>query len=190
MGNRRRFVGVLGVIRGRGKGSGGESRGVAVYLDHGGGRVSPDLLDTFRRARQAYALVNEPPPTPSRGAPQCSAVDHDARDARSSDGFALEAFSGAAEQFLALTGWLAGEQARGLEHAQLEARLEADGRELIRALLQDHLDLRAGSERRLELVVGAERGAPCERRACASASARDGVRRGRGQAARVSRARR
>jgi hypothetical protein len=114
--------------------------------------VSPDLLDTFRRARQAYASVNEPPPTPSRGAQQRSAVDH---GARSSDG-GLEAFSGAAEQFLALTGWLAGEQARGLEHAQLEARLEEDGRELIRALLQDHLDLRAGSERRLELVVGAE----------------------------------
>jgi len=118
--------------------------------------VSPDLLDTFRRARQAYALVNEPPPTPSRGAQQRSAVDHDACDARWSDGLGSEAFSGAAQQFLALTGWLAGEQARGLEHAQLEARLEADGRELIRTLLQDHLDLRAGSERRSELVVGAE----------------------------------
>src|SRR5450432_3457576 len=101
------MVGVLGVIRGRGKGSGGESRGVAVYLDHGGGRVSPDLLDTFRRARQAYASVNEPPPTPSRGAQQRSAVDH---GARSSDG-GLEAFSGAAEQFLALTGWRASRRA-------------------------------------------------------------------------------
>ena len=115
--------------------------------------MSPDLLDTFSRARQAYASVNEPPPTPSRGAQPRSAVD---QDARSSDGFASKAFSGAAEQFLALTDWLAGEQARGLEHAQLEARLEEDGRELIRTLLQDHLDLRSGSERRLELVVGAE----------------------------------
>jgi hypothetical protein len=51
--------------------------------------------------------VNERPPTPSRGAQQRSAVD---QDARSSDGFALEAFSGAADQFLALTGWLAGEK--------------------------------------------------------------------------------
>jgi hypothetical protein len=116
--------------------------------------VSPDLLDTFRRARQAYASVNETPPTPPRGAPPRPAVDHDACDARSSDGIASEAFCGAAEQFLALTDWLAGGQARGLEHAQLEARLEADGR--ILALLQGHLDLRAGAERRSELVVGAE----------------------------------
>jgi len=71
---------------------------------------------------------------------------------------APEGFSRSGELVCALAGWLSGEQARGLEHAQLEARLEADGRELIRALLQDHLDLRAGSERRLELVVGAERG--------------------------------
>jgi hypothetical protein len=97
--------------------------------------VSPDLLDTFRRARQAYASVNEPPPTPSRDPQQHSAVDRDACEGRASDGFASEAFPGAARQFLALTGWLSGEQAPGLDHAQLEARLEADGRELIRALL-------------------------------------------------------
>jgi hypothetical protein len=118
--------------------------------------VSPDLLDTFRRARQAYASVNETPPTPPRGAQPRPAVDHDACDARWSDAIASEAFGGAAEQFLALTDWLAGGQARGLEHAQLEARLEASGRELILALLQGHLDLRAGAERRSELVVGAE----------------------------------
>ena len=118
--------------------------------------MSPDLLDTFRRARQAYASVNEPPSTPSRDGQQRSAVDDDAREGRCSDGLVSEAFCGAAQQFLALTGWLAGEQAAGLEHAQLEARLEADGRELIRMLLQNHLDLRADSERRAELVVGAD----------------------------------
>jgi hypothetical protein len=140
-----------------------------------------------RRAGHAYAPVSELPFTPSHGP--------DLRAAPGGDGVlsgpgAPEGFSRSGELVCALAGWVCGEQARGLEHAQLEARLEADGRELIRALLQDHLDLRAGSERRFELVVGAERGAPCERRACASASARDGVRRGRGQAARVSRARR
>ena len=149
--------------------------------------MSPDLLDTFRRAGHAYAPVSEsvPMPLPERGA-----LGGDAAAPSGEARCGIEEFSRSAERFWALAGWLSGKQAHGLEHAQLEARLEADGRELIRALLQDHLDLRAGSERRLELVLGAERGAPCERRACASASARDGVRRGRGQAARVSRARR
>ncbi|MDQ6777443.1 MAG: ISKra4 family transposase, partial [Actinomycetota bacterium] len=90
-------------------------------------------------------------PLPERGAP--------GGDGAASSGEArcgIEGFSRSAERFWALAGWLAGEQARGLEHAQLEARLEQDSRELIRALLQDHLDLRSGSERRLELVVGAE----------------------------------
>lgn len=168
-------------------GVGGEGRGVAVKRSSLVVRVSPDLLDAFRRAGHAYVPVSELPSTPSHGP--------DRRAAPGGDGVlsgpgAPEGFSRSGELVCALAGWLSGEQARGLEHAQLEARLEADGRELIRALLQDHLDLRAGSERRLELVVGAERGAPCERRACASASARDGVRRGRGQAARVSHARR
>jgi len=68
----------------------------------------------------------------------------------------IEEFSGSAERFWALAGWLSGAQACGVEHAQLEARLEQDGRELIRTLLQDHLDLRADTERRLELVVGSD----------------------------------
>jgi hypothetical protein len=38
----------------------------------------------------------------------------------------------------------------------LEARLEVESRELFRQLLQDHLDLRAQRERRLEEVVGAD----------------------------------
>jgi outer membrane protein TolC len=40
------------------------------------------------------------------------------------------------------------EDARGLSHADLEKRLEVDGRELVRQLLQSHLDLRALRERR------------------------------------------
>jgi hypothetical protein len=112
--------------------------------------VSPDLLDMFRRAGDASVPVSEsePIPLPERGAPE--------GDGPALSGEALEAFSRSAERFSALAGWLSGGHARGLEHAQLEARLEQDGRELIRALLQDHLDLRAGSERRIELVVGAD----------------------------------
>ena len=90
-------------------------------------------------------------PLPERGA---LGGDAAARSGEAPCG--IEEFSRSAERFWALAGWLSGEQAHGLEHAQLKARLEAGGRELIRALLQDHLDLRCDSKRRLELVVGAE----------------------------------
>lgn len=115
--------------------------------------MSPDLLDTFRRAGHAYAPVSESVRLPS---PARDVLGGEGASASGGAPCEIEGFSRSAERFCALIGWLSGEQARGLEHAQLEARLEADGRELIRALLQDHLDLRSGSERRLELVVGAE----------------------------------
>jgi hypothetical protein len=126
---------------------------VAVYLDHGGGRVFPDLLDTFRRAGHAYAPVSESLSTPS---PEGDAFGGDAGARSGEAACGVDGFSRSAERLWALAGWLSGEQARGLEHAQLEARLEQDGRELIRTLLQDHLDLRSDSERRLGLVVGAD----------------------------------
>ena len=113
--------------------------------------MAPDLLDILSRAGQAYAPVSEPPP----GAPSADGVASASVDA-SSDSCAVEGFERSAERFCALAGWLSGEQARGLEHAELEARLEQDGRELLRALFQDHLDLRAAGEPRLELVVGCD----------------------------------
>lgn len=48
--------------------------------------------------------------------------------------------------FESLTGLLAGEQAAGWTCAQLEEELDARGRQLLRALMQDHLDLRAQVE--------------------------------------------
>ncbi|MCA1700260.1 MAG: ISKra4 family transposase [Actinobacteria bacterium] len=60
------------------------------------------------------------------------------------------------EQFDAVVGWLSGEQAGALTHAELEERLRTDGRELLRQLLQDHLELRASTEERIEEVVGLE----------------------------------
>jgi len=50
--------------------------------------------------------------------------------------------------------WLSGPEAAGLEHAALEERLEARGREIQRRLLPDHLDLRAAREQRREQVTG------------------------------------
>lgn len=48
------------------------------------------------------------------------------------------------------------EQALGLEHSELEARLAEDGRELARQVLQDQLDLRAVLESRLDGVIGSD----------------------------------
>jgi len=114
--------------------------------------MSPDLLDTFRRTRDASPVSDSVP----EGLPERCALGDDGAARSGEVGCASEEFSRSAERFWTLAGWLSGEQARGLEHGQLEARLEEDGRELIRTLLQDHLDLRAGTERRLGLVVGAD----------------------------------
>lgn len=58
------------------------------------------------------------------------------------------------QRFDETVGWLGGSQAGGLSHAVLEQRLQVAGRELLRQLLQDHLDLRAVREERLPVVVG------------------------------------
>ncbi len=71
-------------------------------------------------------------------------------------------FARSREQLEQIVGWLGAQEAAGLEHGELEARLEAQGRELVRCLFQDHLDLRAGRERRVDRVADA---AGVERRA-------------------------
>ena len=58
------------------------------------------------------------------------------------------------QRFDETVGWLTGSQAGGLSHAVLEQRLQVAGRELLRQLLQDHLDLRAVREERLPAVIG------------------------------------
>jgi hypothetical protein len=64
-----------------------------------------------------------------------------------------EGFAASREHFEAVVGWLAGDDAAGLTHGELEAQLDARGRELLRRLLQDHLDVRASREVRLEEVA-------------------------------------
>jgi len=66
------------------------------------------------------------------------------------------AFAFSREQFESLVSFLDGTDAAGRSHAELEQRLEVDGRELLRRLLDDHLALRAAREQRLEQVVGDE----------------------------------
>src|SRR5512132_2186769 len=54
--------------------------------------------------------------------------------------------------FDSLVGLLEGAEAGGLSHSELEDRLQVEGRELLRQLFQDHLDLRADRERRAAVV--------------------------------------
>lgn len=74
--------------------------------------------------------------------------------------YALEssapAFSSGREQFERIVTWLGSGEAAELTHADLEIRLQVDGRELLRRLLQDHLELRAEREVRHEDVVGSD----------------------------------
>lgn len=65
---------------------------------------------------------------------------------------AREGFSGSRERFEDLVDWLNGAEADRLEHAVLEDRLQIQGRDLLRRLLQDHLDLRAEREHRVEVT--------------------------------------
>ena len=65
-------------------------------------------------------------------------------------------FAGSQERFDALVRFLGAEESGTLDHAELETRLDRDGRELVRQLLQDHLDLHASRETRLDGVVDAD----------------------------------
>ena len=72
-------------------------------------------------------------------------------------GYAVKtAFARSREAFAQAVEWLGGAQAAGLGHAALEERLEERGREMLRLLLQDHLDLRAVAEQRRPQVAGCD----------------------------------
>jgi len=59
-------------------------------------------------------------------------------------------FRASREHFEALVEFLGADACAGLTHARLEEHLASAGRELTRLLLQDHLDLRATREQRLD----------------------------------------
>lgn len=65
-------------------------------------------------------------------------------------------FAQSRELFEQRVTWLADIEASGLEHGELEARLEFDGRELLRVMYQEHLDLRAAREARIDQVAGSD----------------------------------
>ncbi|WP_125611929.1 ISKra4 family transposase [Specibacter cremeus] len=66
-----------------------------------------------------------------------------------------EAFIASQTQFTALVDFAAGDTAAAMDHADLEEQLSSRGRELLRQLYQDHLDLRARRERRLTALTDA-----------------------------------
>ena len=62
------------------------------------------------------------------------------------------AFGGSQACFEQIVGWLEGTDASSLTHGELEDDLDRRGRELLRLLLQDHLDLRARREQRTDVI--------------------------------------
>jgi len=67
-----------------------------------------------------------------------------------------ETFAQARACYAETEQWLASEEAAALTHGELEDRLGARGRELLRVLHQGHLDLRALREQRRDDVAGAD----------------------------------
>jgi len=66
------------------------------------------------------------------------------------------AFAASRDRFERLLCRLEGTETCELTHGELERLVDVEGRELLRQLVQDHLDLRAQKEVRREDVVGAE----------------------------------
>jgi hypothetical protein len=108
-------------------------------------------LDT--RAGELYAPVGKVLPFRRRDGDGAVGVARDA--SRSVSEPAVEVgFASSREQFESLVSFMDGTDAAGMDHAGLEERLDRDGRELLRRLLDDHLALRAVREPRLDCVVG------------------------------------
>jgi hypothetical protein len=117
--------------------------------------VAPDLLDLFASDRQANGSVSEPAPE-GRDDDARRAERGELAGAAGRDASAVVRFERSQTLFAGLLEWAAGEEALGLEHSELEGRLMEDGRELIRQVLQDQLDLRAVREQRLDRVIGSD----------------------------------
>src|SRR5207237_10719455 len=72
-------------------------------------------------------------------------------------------FHSAYEKFMEITSHLSAKMSCDTTHSEIEAYLETDGRELLRLLLQEHLD-NHGSGRREEAVCGSEGGSRSHKR--------------------------
>jgi len=68
-----------------------------------------------------------------------------------------EAFAESRKCFGELEDWMASEETAGLQHGELEEQLDVRGRELLRQLFQDRLDLTSAREERRHDVAGQDR---------------------------------
>ena len=103
------------------------------------------ITDSGTRYRELYAPADEV--LQARGGSDARATS---RPAEGGDGF--DRSRGQLEQ---IVEQLATVEADELEHGELECLIEREGRELLRQLLQDRLDLRAVRESRQDAVVDA-----------------------------------
>jgi hypothetical protein len=120
--------------------------------------VAPDLLDMFAPARQANGPMSEP--ASESGGGDEKVVGGEQRWAPATGACPVAGFERSQALFAGLVEWVAGEQALGLEHCELETRLAADARQLARQVLQDQFDLRAVREQRLDAAVVGSDGMP------------------------------
>ena len=77
--------------------------------------------------------------------------------ARLQNAKATDVFSNAHEQYEKVLERLSSADFQCLNHGDIEGYVEQEGTELLRRLLQGHLDLRALEEGSVEEVLGAER---------------------------------
>jgi hypothetical protein len=75
-----------------------------------------------------------------------------------------EHYADAVTQFERLLEWLTGEPAQSATHGEVEARVQMEGNELLRRLMQGHLDQRGREEPICERVVGADGNPRTQRR--------------------------
>jgi hypothetical protein len=71
-------------------------------------------------------------------------------------GAVTDAFGRSRRCFEEIAGWLDGAEAAELTHAEIEDQLDRQGRELLRRMFQEHLELRAVREQRAGAVVDAD----------------------------------
>jgi hypothetical protein len=72
------------------------------------------------------------------------------------EGVGSDVFAASRQRFEQVVGFLGGDRAGELTHAELEDQLATRGRELVRQLFQDHLELRALREVRRDDVIDAQ----------------------------------
>jgi len=104
------------------------------------------ITNSGTRCRELYAPADEVLQAQRSG-------EGAAGDLASGGGAREDPFGRSRERLEEIVGWLDGQDAAGVEHGELEAQLQTVGRELLCCLFQDHLDLRAGREQRLDGVA-------------------------------------